>query len=61
MAEERVSVPKFSGDEDDFCIWIARAEIYARRFAFGAAMQNCVEVNLPAMRAQEQWPMRLQQ
>jgi hypothetical protein len=48
MAKERVSVPKFSGNEDDFCIWIARAEIYARRFAFGAAMQTRAEVNLPA-------------
>jgi hypothetical protein len=41
MAKEQVSVLKFSGDEDDFCIWIARVEIYARQFAFGAAMQQC--------------------
>jgi hypothetical protein len=34
MAEQRVSVLKFSGDEDDFCIWIA--------------MQIRAEPNLPA-------------
>jgi len=47
MAEERVSIPKFSGEDDDFCIWNLRAKAYAHRFGFASAMSATVEVNLP--------------
>jgi hypothetical protein len=48
MAEERVSIPQFSGEEDDFCISFLRAKTHAFQFVFSAAMDINSEVELPA-------------
>jgi hypothetical protein len=48
MADKQVLTPKFSGHEDDFCIWLVWAEAYAKWFDFVEAMQPVVEVDLPA-------------
>jgi hypothetical protein len=47
MAEEKVSVPKFNGDEDGFNLWVAHAGIYAERFEFVAALVIAAKVHLP--------------
>jgi hypothetical protein len=48
MANERIDVPCFSGDEDEYCIWWVRAKAYAARFGFRGAMSYAAEANLPA-------------
>jgi hypothetical protein len=48
MAKERVSVPQFSGEDDDFCIWFLRAKAHASWFGFVAAMDINAENELPA-------------
>jgi hypothetical protein len=48
MAEERVIVPRFSGDKDEYSVWYLQAQGYAARFGFLSAMCDRAEVNLPA-------------
>lgn len=48
MAHEKIDIPKFKGEEDEFCIWFVRAKAYAARFGFGLAMSETAEANLPA-------------
>jgi hypothetical protein len=48
MAHERIDMPRFSGDEDEYCIWWVRAKAYAARFGFRGAMSDVAEANLPA-------------
>jgi hypothetical protein len=44
----RVSIPQFSGEEDDFCLWFLRAKTHAYWFGFTAAMDINAEAQLPA-------------
>jgi hypothetical protein len=39
MAVEQVSVPKFNGSEDEFNIWLFRAEAYVERFGFASVLK----------------------
>jgi hypothetical protein len=48
MAQERVDVPCFSGDDDEFCLWWVRAKAYAARYGFRATMSDAAEADLPA-------------
>lgn len=48
MDDECMSVPTFSGYEDDFCMWFIRAKAYADWFDFGEAMSPVAEADLPA-------------
>jgi hypothetical protein len=48
MANERIDVPRFSGDEDEYCIWWVRAKAYAARLGFRSAMSDAAEADLPA-------------
>jgi hypothetical protein len=54
MADKRVLAPKFSGHEDDFCIWLVRAEAYAEQFDFVEAMQPIAKANMPVNEGQAQ-------
>ena len=47
MAEEKISVPKFSGKEEDFSNWYMRAEAHAERFEFLEALSPMKETDLP--------------
>jgi hypothetical protein len=48
MAQEKIELPKFSGEEDGFCTWFMRAKAYAARFGFAQALSATAEANLPA-------------
>jgi gag-polypeptide of LTR copia-type len=48
MAKGQMTMPRFSGDEDKFCVWYLRARGYATRFDFISAMGPVVDPNLPA-------------
>jgi hypothetical protein len=47
MAEEQVPIPKFSGSEDEFNVWLFWAEAYAEQFGFASAMGDAAEADLP--------------
>jgi hypothetical protein len=48
MADEKITAPKFSGNEDDYALWWMRALAYAERFKFGDTMSSIAEADLPA-------------
>jgi hypothetical protein len=47
MAEERAPSPRFSGDDDDFCVWFLQAKANALRFGYADAMDVAAKADLP--------------
>jgi gag-polypeptide of LTR copia-type len=47
MAEGRMTMLRFSSNEDEFCVWYLQARGYATRFVFISAMGPVVDPNLP--------------
>jgi hypothetical protein len=48
MAQEKIELPKFCGEEDGFCTWFMQAKACAARFGFAQALSATAEANLPA-------------
>jgi gag-polypeptide of LTR copia-type len=48
MAQDRVPLPQFSGDDDEYCLWMIRADAYAVRYGFQATLTDAAEADLPA-------------
>jgi Mg2+ and Co2+ transporter CorA len=58
MAEEHVTELKFSGNKDEFQMWLFKAEVYAEKFGFGEALSETAKADLadaeaPGVNAQE--------
>jgi hypothetical protein len=48
MSKERASIPWFSRDKDEFCMWFLQANAYTFQFGYANAMKVMAEVDLPA-------------
>jgi hypothetical protein len=49
MAEEQAPIPRFSGDEDDFCALFLQAKAYALSFGYTDLMDVAAKADLPAV------------